>query len=92
LIGIKDVPWAGSALAWGLALVAPQHSGKVIAWIGTAMYAAFAVGAPVGTAFYAAHGFFAIAVATAVVPLAVVSVHPLGFAPFPRFREASLRS
>lgn len=60
------------ALAWGLALVAPQHSGKVIAWIGTAMYAAFAVGAPVGSAFYAAHGFFVIAVATAVVPLAVV--------------------
>lgn len=60
------------ALTWGLALVAPQNSGKVIAWIGTAMYAAFAVGAPLGTAFYAAHGFFAIAAATAVVPLAVV--------------------
>jgi predicted MFS family arabinose efflux permease len=60
------------ALTWGLALVAPQNSGKVIAWIGTAMYAAFAVGAPVGTAFYVVHGFFAIAVATAVVPLAVV--------------------
>jgi len=26
------------ALAWGLAVVAPQHSGKVIAWIGTAMF------------------------------------------------------
>jgi MFS family permease len=74
------------ALAWGLALVAPQHSGKVIAWIGTAMYAAFAVGAPVGTAFYAAHGFFAIAVATAVVPLAVVPFILLlrAIAPLPR--------
>jgi MFS family permease len=42
------------ALSWGLALVAPQNSGKVIAWIGTALYAAFAVGAPAGTALYAA--------------------------------------
>jgi MFS family permease len=74
------------ALTWGLALVAPQNSGKVIAWIGTAMYAAFAVGAPVGTAFYAAHGFFAIAVATAVVPLAVVPFITLlpSVAPLPR--------
>jgi len=60
------------ALSWGLAVVTPQNSGKVIAWIGTAMYAAFAVGAPIGTAFYLAHGFFAIALATAIVPLAVV--------------------
>jgi hypothetical protein len=41
------------ALSWGLALVEPRHTGKVIAWIGTAMYAAFALGAPIGTALYA---------------------------------------
>jgi hypothetical protein len=34
------------ALSWGFALVDARNSGKVIAWIGTAMYAAFAVGAP----------------------------------------------
>jgi MFS family permease len=60
------------ALSWGLALVAPENSGKVIAWIGTAMYAAFAIGAPLGSAIYAAHGFFAVALATTIVPLAVV--------------------
>jgi len=58
------------ALSWGLALVAPQSAGKVIAWIGTALYAAFAVGAPAGTALYASHGFAAIAFATTIVPLA----------------------
>ena len=37
------------ALGWGVALVGPESPGKVMAWMGTAMYAAFAVAAPVGT-------------------------------------------
>jgi predicted MFS family arabinose efflux permease len=57
------------ALSWGLALVEVQHTGKVIAWIGTAMYAAFALGAPLGSVLYAAYGFLAIALATALMPL-----------------------
>ena len=60
------------ALSWGLALVAPQNAGKVIAWIGTAMYAAFAIGAPAGSALYARYGFSAIALATALVPVAAL--------------------
>jgi MFS family permease len=60
------------ALSWGLALVDAQDAGKVIAWLGTALYAAFAVGAPVGTLLYQAHGLFAIALATTVGPLAVL--------------------
>jgi MFS family permease len=39
-----------------------------MAWVGTAMYAAFAVGAPAGTALYAGHGFAAIALATTLIP------------------------
>jgi MFS family permease len=66
------------ALSWGLALVEARHTGKVIAWIGTAMYAAFALGAPVGTALYAAYGFLAIALATTLMPLAtLVLVAPI---------------
>jgi MFS family permease len=74
------------ALSWGLALVAPQNSGKVIAWMGTALYAAFAVGAPAGTALYAGYGFVAIALATTVVPLAgLLLIMPLrAVAPIPR--------
>ena len=57
------------AFAWGLALVGPQNTGQIMAWVGTAMYAAFAVGAPAGTSLYAAHGFAAIALATTLIPL-----------------------
>jgi MFS family permease len=57
------------ALSWGLALAGPENTGKVIAWVGTAMYAAFALGAPAGSALYAGYGFMAIALATTLAPL-----------------------
>lgn len=57
------------ALSWGLALGGPENTGKVMAWVGTAMYVAFAVGAPSGSALYAVCGFAAIALATTLIPL-----------------------
>jgi MFS family permease len=57
------------AAAWGLALAGRQSAGRVIAWVGMAMFAAMAAGAPAGTTLYSYGGFLAVAVATAVVPL-----------------------
>jgi MFS family permease len=66
------------ATLWGLARVGPQNAGKVIAWIGTAMFAAFAAGAPLGTMLYARGGFAAIAIATTLAPLgAALVIAPL---------------
>ena len=59
-----------AAVSWGLAIVDPRNTGKVIAWVGSAMFAAFAIGAPVGSALYARYGFAAIALVTALAPLA----------------------
>lgn len=74
------------ALGWGLALVDARHTGKVIAWVGTAMYAAFAIGAPLGGLLYARYGFLTIALATTLVPLlALLTVaFRKGVAPHPR--------
>lgn len=72
------------ALGWGLALVGPQNAGKVMVWVGTAMYVAYAVGAPAGTALFAGYGFVAIAVATMVIPLVTL----LLVAPVPRVRPS----
>ena len=58
-----------AAVSWGLAVVDARSTGKVIAWVGSAMFAAFAIGAPAGSALYAAYGFAAIAIATAAAPL-----------------------
>jgi len=57
------------AFTWGLALVGSKNTGTIMAWVGTAMYAAFAIGAPVGTSLYAAFGFAGIALATGLIPL-----------------------
>ena len=57
------------AFTWGLALVGPKNTGTIMAWVGTAMYAAFAIGAPVGTSLYATYGFAGIALATGLIPL-----------------------
>ncbi len=57
------------ALSWGLVLAGPKNTGRAIAWIGMAMYVAFAVGAPIGTALYLRYGFAAIAWATMAFPL-----------------------
>ncbi|WP_027576149.1 arabinose transporter [Bradyrhizobium sp. WSM1743] len=69
LLGAAESSIITAAVSWGLALADARSTGKVIAWIGSAMFAAFAIGAPAGSALYAAYGFAAIAIATAVAPL-----------------------
>lgn len=69
LLGVAESFIITGALSWGLVLLGSQNTGKVMAWVGTALYAAFAVGAPVGTILYARNGFVAIAIATTLIPL-----------------------
>lgn len=59
-------------VSWGLAMVDSGDAGKVIAWVGTAMFAALAFSGPLGTLVFAAHGFAAIGVMTVLLPLLVL--------------------
>jgi MFS family permease len=66
------------AVSWGLGLAGPANTGRVIAWVGMAMFASLAFGAPVGTTLYTFGGFGAVAAATMLVPLlAVLLVAPV---------------
>ena len=69
LLGAAESFIITAAVSWGLALADARSTGKVIAWVGSAMFAAFAIGAPAGSALYASYGFVAIAIATAAAPL-----------------------
>ena len=72
LLGAAESFIITGGVSWGFALAGPANAGKVIAWVGMAMFAALATGAPVGTALYRVGGFAAIAMATTLIPLATI--------------------
>ncbi len=76
VLGIAESFIVTGALSWGLMLMGPQNTGKVMSWVGTSLYAAFAVGAPTGTALYAGYGFAAIALAATLIPLVALPLVP----------------
>ena len=90
VLGSAESLMVAGALNWGLALAGPRNTGKVMSWVGTAMYVAYAAGAPAGNALYAAQGFTGIAVATTLIPIAtLLLVLPLSpVAPSPHARPA----
>jgi len=57
------------ALGWSIGLVGAQHAGKVMVWIGIAIFGAYAVGAPIGVLMNGQWGFAGIALAALLVPL-----------------------
>ena len=72
LLGAAESLIITGALSWGLGRVDQRSAGRVIAWVGMAMFAALALGAPIGTTLYGDWGFAAIALATALLPLAAM--------------------
>ncbi len=74
LLGCAESLIVTGALSWGVGLVGPQHAGKVMAWVGIAMYGAYAAGAPAGVAIYGGYGLLGIAVAGMAAPLCAMLV------------------
>jgi MFS family permease len=82
------------AVSWGLALVDAGQAGKVIAWIGMAMFAALALGGPIGTVLYDAGGFLSISLATLALPLIVLALiwRVSSVATLPKTSKSALRA
>jgi len=74
LLGIGESFIITGGQSWALSILTVRNTSKAIAWIGSAMFAAFAAGAPAGTLLYTRYGFAAVAAATMVLPLATVLV------------------
>ena len=74
LLGVGESFIITGGQSWGLALLGLGNTSKVLAWVGSAMFAAFAAGAPVGAALYAIYGFAGVALATTLLPLATLAL------------------
>lgn len=74
LLGCGESLIVTGALSWGVGLVGPQNAGKVMAWVGIAMYGAYAVGAPMGIALQEGYGFAGISVGAAILPLLALAL------------------
>jgi len=74
LLGAAESFIITGAVAWGLTLAGARNAGRVIAWIGMAMFAALAGGAPAGAMLYANGGFIAVALGTMLVPLVTLAL------------------
>ncbi|GAB2861051.1 MFS transporter [Pseudoduganella ginsengisoli] len=69
LLGCAESLIATGALSWGVGLAGPHNAGKVMAWVGIAMYGAYGAGAPAGMALYQQYGFQGVAWAAMLAPV-----------------------
>jgi MFS family permease len=81
-LGLGESLVAVGVIAWGIGLVGPARSGRVLALVGGAIYAAFALGGPLGLALYDRFGFSgAMAVSAALPALGWAAIAPLAGVP-----------
>jgi MFS family permease len=91
LLGFAESLFLTGAMTWGIARVGARQTGRVMAWQGIAMYAAFAAGGPLGLAVLARAGFAGVAWVAVAVPLAglLVAAALPGVAPSGAHRKHS---
>jgi MFS family permease len=75
--GVGESLLMTGALAWAIAAVGAQNTGKVMVWVGIGMYAAIAAGAPLGIGLMSrdlAGGFALVSIGTAVFALVTAAI------------------
>jgi MFS family permease len=67
--GFGESQLVTGCVSWSIASVGPQRAGMSMSWTGIAMFAALAIGAPIGMALYQGYGPQAVMIACTVAPL-----------------------
>src|ERR1700677_5031826 len=80
--GLGESQFVTGCVSWSIASVGPQRAGMSMSWTGIAMFAALAIGAPIGMALYQTYGLEAAMVACIIAPLiaAVIAFRELSYA------------
>lgn len=68
-LGIGESFMLTGILVWGIEILGPSYSGKVMSWNGIAMYGAIALGAPIGIWGYSKFSFLGVAGIVLFLPM-----------------------
>ncbi|MGQ9372047.1 arabinose transporter [Azospirillum sp. ST 5-10] len=78
LLGLGESLVGVGVIAWGIGLLGPARSGKVLALVGAAIYGALAVGGPLGVALLERLGFAGAMAVSALLPcLGLLAIAPM---------------
>jgi MFS family permease len=85
LLGLGESLVAVGIVAWGIGLVGPARSGRVLSLVGAALYGALAIGGPIGLVLFHLAGFVgAMAVSLLLPVIGLLAIWPIpGTAPHP---------
>ena len=72
--GFGESQFVTGCVSWSIASVGPQRAGMSMSWTGIAMFAALAIGAPVGMVLYQAYGLQTAMIACIVAPLTAAAI------------------
>jgi MFS family permease len=72
--GFGESQFVTGCVSWSIASVGPQRAGMSMSWTGIAMFAALAIGAPIGMALYQHSGLQAVMVACIAAPVVAAAI------------------
>ena len=72
--GVGESQFVTGCVSWSIASVGPQRAGMSMSWTGIAMFAALAIGAPIGMGLYQGYGLQAAMIACIIAPLVAAAV------------------